>query len=96
MDKAWKDMMEAHIYEYLQKVNFTDNDFSLKQLKEELSKITGSTPAVKIKWNTKEKINEHLKSDDPNYKTIIEKAEEIQIGIVTSAENIVNFKFILP
>ena len=80
MNDAWKEMIQTNIYEYISKIDYNSPDFSIKEFKLNLAKIIGMEPAVKIKWNTTEKINELKKAAGAqDYKTIIEKAEEIEI-----------------
>jgi len=80
MNDAWKEMIQTNIYEYISKIDYNSSDFSLASFKSELKKIIGMEPAVKIKWNVSEKINELKKAAGAeDYKTIIEKAEQIEI-----------------
>ena len=80
MNDAWKEMIQTNIYEYISKIDYNSSDFSLAGFKSELKKIIGMEPAVKIKWNVSEKINELKKAAGAeDYKTIIEKAEQIEI-----------------
>lgn len=80
MNDAWKEMIQTNIYEYISKIDYNSSDFSLAGFKSDLKKIIGMEPAVKIKWNVSEKINELKKAAGvEDYKTIIEKAEQIEI-----------------
>lgn len=96
MDKVWKNMIESNVYDYISKIDYTHPDFSMHEFKSELNKIIGLTPAVKMKWNTIEQINE-LKRDSgaKDYKKILEKVEEINIVFVDNNNIPIEFKFIL-
>lgn len=96
MDAAWKQMMETNVSEYIAKVDFKNPDFSVNEFKLELSKILGIKPAVKLKWNTTEKVNELLKSAGAkNHTEKIDKVEQVNITFVDSENKPVEFKFII-
>lgn len=80
MDNAWKEMIQTNVFEYISKINYNDDNFSIGNFKKDLGKIIGMEPAVKIKWKTIEKVNELKKAAGvTDYKTIIEKVEQIEI-----------------
>jgi len=88
MNDAWKEMIQTNIYEYISKIDYNSSDFSLAGFKSDLKKIIGMEPAVKIKWNVSEKINELKKAAGAeDYKTIIEKAEQIEIFFTEINDN---------
>lgn len=99
MNDAWKEMIQTNIYEYISTVKYSHPDFSLQDFKKELGKIIGMEPAVKIKWNTIEKINELKKAAGAkDYKTVVDKAEQIEIIFTEQVDNeqkLINLKFIL-
>lgn len=96
MDNEWKKMLEQNLYEYLQNVKFDHPDFSIKELKQNLKSLLGTEPAVNIKWNTYDKINELKKAAGAkDYKETIDEAQQIDIIIVDENQTPINFKFIL-
>jgi len=96
MDIAWKQMMESNVSDYIAKVDFKNPDFSVNEFKLELSKILGVKPAVKLKWNSSEKVNELLKaSGAKNHTEIVEKVEQVNITFVDNDNKPVEFKFII-
>ena len=96
MDQTWKSMLETNVSEYIGTVDFKNPDFSVNEFKNELAKIVGMKPAVKLKWNTTEKVNELLKkSGAVNHTEIIDKVEEVQITFVDTENKPVNFKFLI-
>jgi len=96
MDIAWNKMMETNVSDYVSTVDFKNPDFSINEFKTELSKILGMKPAVKLKWNTSEKVNELLKkSGAKDYKEIVEKVEQVNITIVDADNKPIEFKFII-
>jgi hypothetical protein len=96
MNSEYRKMLEAHIYELIAKYDFASPDFSMNEFKTDLKNLIGMSPAVKIKWNTQEKINELKRAAGvADYKTIIDKAEEIEIGIVDENNVPVMLKFIV-
>lgn len=96
MDNEWKKMLEQNLYEYLQNVKFDHPDFSIKELKQKLKGILGAEPAVNIKWNTYEKVNELKKAAGAkDYSETIDEAQQIDIIIVDENQTPINFKFIL-
>ena len=65
-------------------------------LKNNLAKIVGIKPAVKLKWKTTEKVNELLKSAGAkNHTEIIDKVEQVNITFIDSNNIPVEFKFII-
>lgn len=96
MDLEWKKMLESNVYDYISQIDYNHPDFTLEDLKNELSKLIGVKPAVKLKWHTSEKINE-LKRDSgaKDYKEIIEKVEQIDIVFVDENNTPINLKFLL-
>lgn len=92
-------MMEHNVYEYISNVNYKDPDFSIAAMKEDLKKIIGVKPSVKVKWKTTERVNELLKNAGAeNYKEIVEKAEEVSVVFAISNEKngeVLNFKFMI-
>lgn len=96
MDIAWKQMMETNVSDYVSKVDFKNPDFSIDEFKNDLGKILGMKPSVKLKWHTSETVNELLKqSGATNYKEIVEKVEQINITFVDDENKPVQFKFII-
>ena len=97
MDNSWKQMMESNVSDYIKQVDFKNPEFSLNEFKAELAKILGVTPAVKLKWNTIEKVNELLKASGAKGHTQkIDQVEQIDIFIVDSDNKLpINFKFII-
>lgn len=96
MDQAWKQMIETNISEYITQIDFKHPDFSINEFKINLSKLIGITPAVKLKWDKIEKINELLKkSGATDYKEIIEKVQQIDITIVDENNTPIVFKYMV-
>jgi hypothetical protein len=96
MNNAWKEMMETNVSEYISKVDFKNPDFSINEFKTELSKILGMKPAVKLKWDTKHKVNELLKASGvTNYTEVVEKVEQVDITFVDENNVPIAFKFII-
>jgi len=96
MDTAWKQMMETNVGDYITKVDFKNPEFSINEFKLELSKILGIKPAVKLKWNTQEKVNELLKASGvKNHTEIVEKVQQVNIIIVDENNTPIEFKFII-
>lgn len=96
MDLEWKKMIESNVYDYISKIDYNNPDFNINEFKVELGKIIGMEPAVKIKWNTIEKINE-LKKDAgvSDFKQIIDKAEGIHITFVDENQKPIVLKFLI-
>jgi hypothetical protein len=96
MDAAWKQMMETNVGEYVAQVDFKNPDFSVNEFKNELSKILGIKPAVKLKWNTQTKVNELLKaSGAANHTTVVDKVEQVNITFIDENNSPIEFKFII-
>jgi len=99
MKDAWKEMIQTNVYEYISKIDYNHPDFDVKEFKRNLATIIGMEPAVKIKWNTTEKINELKKAAGAeDYKTIIEKAQEIEIFFTEQDQSTqipISLKFLL-
>lgn len=91
----WITLTKNNVYDYLKGVDFSHPDFNLKVLKEQLSNFLGVVPAVKMKWNTVETINE-LKRDSGalDFKTAKDKLEQIEIVFVDTENKPKSFKFI--
>lgn len=76
----WQNIIKQNISEYIATVDFKHPDFSINELKQNLKRIIGSEPNVRLKWNTIEKVNELLKdSGVEQHKEIIEKVEQVDI-----------------
>ena len=91
----WITIIKQTIYDHLKKIDFSNPDFNINILKEQLSEILGIKPAIKTKWNTIETINELKKSSGAkDYKTVKDKLEEIEIIFIDSKNKTNNFKFI--
>lgn len=89
-------MMETNVGDYITKVDFKNPEFSINEFKLELSKILGIKPAVKLKWNTQEKVNELLKASGvKNHTEIVEKVQQVNIIIVDENNTPIEFKFII-
>ncbi len=83
MKSEHQKMAEEHIYEYISKVDFSNPNFELKEFKKELAKFLGIEPGVKLKWDTKQVVNELLKdSGAKDYIKIIDKVTEIAISYI--------------
>jgi hypothetical protein len=96
MDLQWKKMIESNIYDYISTVDYRHPDFTVAEFKLNLKKIIGIEPAVKLKWNTSEKINELKKQSGAiDYKEIIEKIEMIDITFIDENNKPIELKFIL-
>lgn len=96
MDIAWKQMMETNVSDYISTVDFKSPEFSINEFKNNLGKILGMKPAVKLTWKTSEKVNELLKkSGAKNHTEIIEKVEQVAITFVDSENIPISFKFII-
>lgn len=89
-------MMETNVGDYITKVDFKNPEFSINEFKLELSKILGIKPAVKLKWNTQEKVNELLKASGvKNHTEVVEKVQQVNITIVDENNTPIEFKFII-
>ena len=96
MDAAWKQMMETNVSEYISKVDFRNPDFSINEMKLELSKILGIKPAVKLKWKSHTKVNELLKASGAKEHTeVIDKVEGVNITFIDENNTPIEFKFII-
>lgn len=96
MDNSWKQMIEVNITDYIKNIDFKHPDFSINEFKLELGKIIGIIPAVKLKWDKTEKINELLKkSGAKEYSEIIENVKQIDITIVDENNVPILFKYIV-
>lgn len=96
MTDSWQEMIKTNIQEYISKVDFRNPDFSLNELKKELGQIVGIIPAVQLKWNKQEKVNELLKqAGAKNHTETIEKVEGLSISFVDADNKPIQFKFII-
>ncbi len=71
---------EQMIREYIMKVNFKDN-FSIKQIKEDLRRIIKETPGIDVKWKKDDIMNE-VKSGTK----VVESVKSISVAI-TDGDN---------
>lgn len=93
MNDSWQQMIEQNILEYVSTIDFKNPDFSIKEVKQQLKKIIGSEPNVRLKWNSVEKVNELLKASGvENYKEIIEKVEQIELVYMSPDNKPIPFK----
>ncbi len=95
MEDAWLEMIKTNVYEYLSTVEYNHPDFNINEFKNNLSKIIGMQPAVKINWDTKEKINELKKAAGAtNFIDKIEKAKDVEIVFINAEQKPITLKFL--
>jgi hypothetical protein len=59
IDNTWIEIIKENVYKYVSSLDYTNPDFDINKVKDELAKIIGVRPAVKIRWvNKLESINE--------------------------------------
>lgn len=86
IDPEWKKMMEAHIAEYLNGIDFKQKDFNINQIQKDLKSFCGVEPGVNIKWDIKTKVNELKK--DAGVEDYMERIEEpVEVEIIFVNEN---------
>lgn len=96
IDSTWREMIKENIFQYISNIDYNHPDFKLLEFKQQLKNIIGMEPAVKIKWNTTESINELKRAAGAtDYKEIIDKVEKIDITFVDEDNKPISLVFLL-
>jgi len=80
IDNNWLEITKENVYEYLSKIDYSNPNFDINVMKENLANIIGVKPAVKIDWITAVSINE-LKRDAGMDKDDYETKKEVPMNI---------------
>jgi hypothetical protein len=81
-------MKELIINNYLATINFADDKWSVKKIKEDLKKMVGEEPAININY-----IREKMIVEGTSTPKIVEKIEYIEVIFHDDADKIKSNKF---
>lgn len=96
MKTQYQQIIENHINDYISTIDFKSPLLDLNEVKREIAKLTNTIPSIKIKWDTKTKVNELKKAAGvEDYIEKIETPQEMTITLIDDNEQPFQLKYIL-